>query len=154
MEIATPSSKPCIRLCISHLRYHSAADFAQFGETSALCVNTRWNFSLMGYLTSALWGLRFRKSLKALSANFSLMRKPTKPSASSWLGPIPAAGDSSIPPAAGNRRARFASNSAMDAPKPHPDDMTTRISRALFFVILAVIIGSLAIFLILRPGHA
>jgi hypothetical protein len=42
----------------------------------------------------------------------------------------------------------------MDVPKPHPDDTTTRIGRVLFFVILAVIIGSLAIFLILRPGHA
>ncbi len=50
---------------------------------------------------------------------------------------------------------RFRIQFAMDAHTPHPDDdPTTRTGRILFLIILAVIVGSIAIFVILHPGHS
>src|ERR1039458_10477547 len=60
-----------------YLQDNSLSAVRHFGGTSALCVNTRWHFSFMEYLTSALWGTRWRKSLNNRAINFSLMRKPT-----------------------------------------------------------------------------
>jgi hypothetical protein len=57
----------------------SAHILTRFSGNSVLWVNSRWNFSIMGYETSTLRGTNSRNSLKQGWTNFRLMRKPTVP---------------------------------------------------------------------------
>jgi hypothetical protein len=63
--------------------------------------------------------------------------------------PVPAPQQSDHDPVQAPHPAHHSSQQA-DHPE-YADDRTTRTSRILFFVMLAVIVGTIAIFLILHP---